>query len=155
MGLVAKSKGILELGFPYTTFAGQIRWLTTYEAVPYPLAFFGFLFGYSEWSMRLPACLMGTICIGVIGMMGRRLFDWRTGLIAAFIYACLPLNIRWAQNAFYLTQCQLAAMLTFWFFYEAIRFRPFHQKMLTFASVAFCISYLSWEGTGFILRLSF
>ena len=151
MGLVAKSKGILELGFPYTTFAGQIRWLTTYEAVPYPLALFGFLFGYSEWSMRLPACLMGTICIGVIGMMGRRLFDWRTGLIAAFIYACLPLNIRWAQNAFYLTQCQLAAMLTFWFFYESIRFRPFHQKMLTFASVAFCISYLSWEGTGFIL----
>jgi hypothetical protein len=151
MGLVTKSKGIFELGFPYTTFAGQIRWLTTYEAVPYPLALFGFLFGYSEWSMRLPACLMGTICIGVIGLMGRRLFDWRTGLIAALVYACLPLNIRWAQNAFYLSQCQLAAMLTFWFFYEAIRFRPFHQKMLTFASIAFCISYLSWEGTGFIL----
>ena len=155
MGLVAKSKGILHLGFPYTVFAGEVRWLTTYEAVPYPLALFGFLFGYSEWSMRLPACLMGTACIGLIGWMGRRMFDWRTGLFAALVYACLPLNIRWAQNAFYLTQCQLMAMLTFWLFYEAIQTRPFNRRFLTAAAVAFCISYLSWEGTGFILPALF
>ena len=151
MGLVAKSRGIFNLGIPYTLFAGEVRWITTYEAVPYPLALAGLLFGYSEWSMRLPACLMGTICIGVIGLMGWRLFSWRTGLFAAFIYACLPLNIRWSQNAFYLTQCQLLAMLTFWLFYEAIRVRPFNQKFLTAAAVTFCLSYLSWEGTGFLL----
>jgi hypothetical protein len=151
MGLVAKSRGIFNLGIPYILFAGEVRWLTTYEAVPYPLALAGLLFGYSEWSMRLPACLMGTICIGVIGLMGKRLFNWRTGLFAAFVYACLPLNIRWAQNAFYLTQAQLMAMLTFWFFYEAIRLRPFNQKFLTAAAVTFCLSYLSWEGTGFLL----
>jgi hypothetical protein len=151
MGLVAKSRGIFNLGIPYTLFAGEVRWITTYEAVPYPLALAGLLFGYSEWSMRLPACLMGTICIGVIGLMGWRLFNWRSGLFAAFIYACLPLNIRWSQNAFYLTQCQLLAMLTFWLFFEAIRVRPFHQKFLTAAALTFCLSYLSWEGTGFLL----
>ncbi len=151
MGLVTKSKGILKLGFPYTELAGQIRWLTTYEAVPYPLALSGFLFGYSEWSMRLPSVFMGTLCIGVMGLMGRRLFGWRTGLIAALIYACLPLNIRWGQNAFYPTQCQFMAMLTFWFFYEAIRFRPFHRGFLTAATVCFCLMYLSWEGTAFVL----
>ena len=105
--------------------------------------------------MRLPACLMGTICIRVIGLMTRRLFDWRTGLIAALIYACLPLDIRWAQNAFYLTQCQLMAVLTYWFFYEAIQTRPFNRKFLTAAAVTFCISYLSWEGTGFLLPALF
>jgi hypothetical protein len=151
MGLVAKSNGIFSLGFPYTMFAGEVRWLTTYEAIPYPLALSGLLFGYSEWAMRLPACIMGTVCIGVIGLMGRRLFDWRTGLVAAFFYACLPLNIRWAQNAFYPTQCQLMAMLTFWLFYEAIRSRPLHRNFLTAASITFCFTYLSWEGTGFIL----
>jgi 4-amino-4-deoxy-L-arabinose transferase-like glycosyltransferase len=155
MGLVAKSKGVLELGFPYTSFAGEIRWITTYEAVPYPLALSGFLFGYSEWSMRLPSCLMGTLCIGVMGLMGRRLFGWRTGLFAALIYACLPLNIRWAQNAFYPTQCQFIAMLTFWLFYEAIQLRPFHRKLLTAATVAFCLMYLSWEGTAFVLPALF
>lgn len=151
MGLVAKSKGIFQLGFPFTTYAGEVRWLTTYEAVPYPLALSGLLFGYSEWAMRLPACIMGTLCIGLIGLMGRRMFDWRIGLFAALVYACMPLNIRWAQNAFYLSQCQLMAMTTFWLFYEAIRTRPLQLKFLTAATVTFCITYLSWEGTGFIL----
>jgi len=151
MGLVSKSKGILHLGFPYVQFADQIRWLTTYEAVPYPLALFGFLFGYSEWSMRLPSCIFGTLTIGVLGLMGRRLFNWRTGVFLALVYACLPLNIRWAQNSFYPSQCQLMAVLTYWFFYEAIRTRPLNRRFLTAATVTFCICYLSWEGTGFLL----
>ena len=48
MGLVSKSKGIFKLGFPYTVYAGEIRWLTTYELVPYAQALSGFdlwLFG--------------------------------------------------------------------------------------------------------------
>ena len=73
MSLVKPSKGIFTLGFPYTVFAGQIRWLATYEAVPYPLALSGWIFGYSEWSMRLPACVFGTLSIGIIALMGRRL----------------------------------------------------------------------------------
>ena len=155
MGLITKSKGIYKLGFPYTIYAGEIRWLTTYELVPYPLALSGLIFGYSEWSMRLPACIMGTLCIGVIALMGRRLFNWRTGLFAAFVYACMPLNIRWAQNAFYLTQCQFMSMLTIWLFYEAIRVRPLHRRYLTAATVAFCAAYLSWEGTAFLLPALF
>jgi len=155
MGLVNKSKGIFTLGFPYTVFAGEVRWITTYEAVPYPLALSGWIFGFSEWSERLPACVMGTLSIGIIALIGRRLFNWRVGLFAAFIYACMPLNIRWAQNAFYLSQCQFMSILTIWLFYEAIRVRPLHLKYLTAASVAFCLTYLSWEGTGFLLPAFF
>ena len=101
--------------------------------------------------MRLPSCIMGTLCIGLIALMGRRLFNWRIGLFAAFVYACMPLNIRWGQNAFYPSQCQFLSMLTIWLFYEAIRIRPLYHKFLTAASVAFCLAYLSWEGTGFLL----
>src|SRR5207248_9126284 len=100
-GEVQKSKGIWELGFPFNRVAGRIRPATTYELVPYPMAVTSRLFGESEWSIRLPAVIMGTLCIGIIALMGRRLFNWRTGLIAAFIYACLPMNIRWAQTAFH------------------------------------------------------
>jgi Dolichyl-phosphate-mannose-protein mannosyltransferase len=155
MGVITKSKGIYTLGIPYTTYAGEVRWMTTYEAIPYPLALSGLFFGYSEWSMRLPACIFGTLTIGVIGLMCRRLFDWRTGLFAAFVYACLPLNIRWAQNAFYLSQCQFLTILAMWLFYEAIRLRPFHRNFLTGAAVAFCFCYMSWEGTGFLLPAFF
>src|SRR5947208_5829003 len=154
-GEVQKSKGIWELGFPFNRVAGRIRPATTYELVPYPMAVTSRLFGESEWSIRLPAVIMGTLCIGIIALMGRRLFNWRTGLIAAFIYACLPVNIRWAQNAFHQQQCQFMAMLTFWFFYEGIRVRPFHHKYLTAASVTFCTGHLSWEGSAFILPALF
>jgi hypothetical protein len=47
------------------------------------------------------------------------------------------------------------AMLTFWFFYEGIRVRPFHRKYLTAAAVTFCAAYLSWEGSAFILPALF
>jgi len=154
-GLVQKSKGIWELGFPFNRVAGEIRPATTYELVPYPMAVTGLLFGGSEWAIRLPALIMGTLCIGIIALMGRRLFNWRTGLIAALVYACLPMNIRWAQNAFHPQQCQFMAMLTFWFFYEGIRVRPFQHKYLTAATVTFCAAYLSWEGSAFILPALF
>lgn len=151
MGVITKSKGIYTLGIPYTTYAGEVRWMTTYEAIPYPLALSGLFFGYTEWSLRLPACIFATLTIGVIGLMCRRLFDWRTGLFAALVYACLPLNIRWGQNAFYLSQCQLLSLLTMWLFYEAIQLRPLHRKFLTASAAVFCFCYLSWEGTGFLL----
>lgn len=151
MGLINKSKGIFKLGFPYVVFAGDIRWITTYELVPYAQALSALFFGYSEWSMRLPSCIMGTLCIGVIGVMGWRLFNWRVGLFAALVYACMPLDIRWAQNAFYPSQCQFLSMLTVWLFYEVIRTRPLQRTYLTAAAVTFCLTYLSWEGTGFLL----
>ena len=154
-GLVQKSKGVLELGFPFNRVGGSIRPATSYELVPYPLALVTLLFGDSEWSIRFPAVAMGTLCIAIVALMGRRLFNWRTGLIAALIYACLPLNIMWAQNCFHPQQCQLIAMLTFWLFYEAIRARPFQHKYLTAAAVTFCAAYLSWEGSVFILPALF
>jgi hypothetical protein len=150
MGLIVRSKGIYSLGFPYSVYAGVIRWITTYEAVPYPLALAG-LFGYTEWTLRMPACLMGTLCIGIMALLGRRLFNWRTGLIAALVYACLPLDIRWAQNSFYPQQCQFMGLLTIYLFYEAVRFRPLRHGYLTAATVSFCLTYLSWEGSAFLL----
>jgi len=154
-GLVQKSKGIWELGFPFNRVGGAVRAATSYELVPYPMAVTSLLFGDSEWSIRMPAVIMGTLCIGIVALMGRRLFNWRTGLIAAFVYACLPLNILWAQNCFHPQQCQFMAMLTFWFFYEGIRVHPFQHKYLTAATVMFCAAYLSWEGSVFILPVLF
>lgn len=156
MGIIQKSKGVFVRGFPYNEAPTRaMRPATTYELVGYFLAISGRIFGYSEWSMRLPSCIWGTLTIGVIGLMGRRLFNWRTGLITALFYACITLNIRWGQNAFYLQQCQFMGMLVFWLFYEAIRARPLQRKYLTAASVAFCLAFLSWEGCGLLLPALF
>ena len=37
-GLIQKSKGIWELGFPFNRIAGEIKPATTYELVHYPMA---------------------------------------------------------------------------------------------------------------------
>jgi len=47
------------------------------------------------------------------------------------------------------------AMLTFWLFFETIQFRPFNRKLLTATTVSFCLMYLSWEGTAFVLPALF
>jgi hypothetical protein len=47
------------------------------------------LFGFSEFSMRLPAVLLGTITIPTSFWVARKLFDWKIGLIVA---ACVALS---------------------------------------------------------------
>ena len=43
------------------------------------------------------------------------------------------------------------ALLTIWLFYEAIRLRPLRSGYLMGAAVAFCVTYLSWEGSAFLV----
>ena len=47
------------------------------------------IFGFSEFSMRLPAVLFGTITIPTSFWVARKLFDWKIGLIVA---ACIALS---------------------------------------------------------------
>ncbi|MBV9659401.1 MAG: glycosyltransferase family 39 protein [Verrucomicrobia bacterium] len=151
MTLIRKAHGVLERGVPYSMIGSKERFLTTYELVSYVLAAFGFLFGWGEIAMRSPACLFGTVNIILLAWVGKRMFDWRVGWFTALIYAFLPVDIRWAQNAFYPAQAQFFSVLTFWTFYEAIRTKPFYANYLRVAAFAFCATYFSWEGTGFIV----
>src|SRR2546430_14991589 len=47
------------------------------------------------------------------------------------------------------------SIFTIWLFYEVLRVRPVHRRYLTAASAAFCLAYLSWEGSGFLLPALF
>ena len=155
MTLIHKAHGVLEKGVPYSMIGSKERYLTTYELVSYILAAFGSVFGWGELAMRSPACLFGNLNIVLLAWVGRRMFDWRVGWFTALIYAWLPVDIRWAQNAFYPAQTQFFSILTFWSFYEAIRTKPFHANFLRLAAFSFCGAYLSWEGTGFIVPVFF
>ena len=151
MTLIRKAHGVLERGVPYSMIGSRERYLTTYELVSYVLAGFGATFGWGEAAMRAPACLFGILNIVLLAWAGHRMFDWRVGWFTALLYALMPVDIRWAQNAFYPAQAQFFSILTFWCFYEAVRTKPFHPAYLRAASFAFCATYLSWEGTGFIV----
>lgn len=144
--------GIFDRGYPSINFYGQVLPLTTYELVPYPIALSCLIFGWSDWAFLLPAAVFGTVTTLLLGLMGRNLFDWRTGLSAALIYAFNPLNVFWAQHLFHPSQDSSFGILAIWFFYLAIR-QPgkLDPKYFSATCVCFCITYLSWEGQGYLL----
>lgn len=145
------SKGVLKVGFPYATAGSYTRWMSTYELVPYPLALSSLIFGATPLGYRVPALLFGTLTVGLVGLVGYRMMSWRVGLVSAFIYAFMAIPLNWSQDGFYLTQEGFFSLLTIWLFYEAIRDPGIHRRYLTYAAVGFILTYLSWEGSGFIL----
>lgn len=146
------SQGIIRKGLPYVIMGSYTRWLTTYELVTYPLALFSWLFGPSVSAFRLPALIFGVLTIGLIGWVGYRMADRRTGVLAALIYAFLPSAIAWSRDGFYPSQECFFALLTFWLFYEAIRDpKRLDDRYLKWSALAFLLTYFSWEGSGFIL----
>lgn len=54
--------------------------------------------GGSEWTMRLLPALFGVVAVPALYALTRRLFDERTGLIAAFLLAIAPLHVHHSQD---------------------------------------------------------
>ena len=144
--------GIFDRGYPSLNFYNHVIRITTYELVPYPIAISCLIFGWSDWAVLLPSVVFGTLTTLLLGVVGRNLFDWRTGLLAALIHAFDPLNVFWAQHCFHPSQDQFFAILTIWLFYLAIR-QPgkLAPKYFCAACFCFCLNYLSWEGAGYLL----
>jgi len=146
------SHGIIERGYPSLAYKGEFFRLSTYELVPWPEAFCAILTGWPDWSLRVPALLFGTAVCGLLGVIGSRMFNRRTGLLAALIYACLAFDVLWSRHCFHLQQTQFFALLCFYTFYESIwRGNGVDRRYFPAACVLFCLTYLSWEGSGFIL----
>ena len=144
--------GIFDRGYPSLNFYNHVIRITTYELVPYPIALSCLIFGWSDWAVLLPAVVFGTLTTLLLGVIGRNLFDWRTGLLAALIHAFDPLNVFWAQHCFHPSQDQFFTILTIWLFYLAIRQAgKLDRKYFYAACFCFCLTYLSWEGSGYLL----
>ncbi len=153
--MIMNAKGVLSSGYPHSMRGSFDRLLATYELIPYSLAASSVFLGNTEFAYHFPALIFSTLTIALIGWVGLRVFDWRVGLTAAFIYACYPPGIAWARNGFYPSQEQFLSLVTFWTFYEAVRSGPLRKRYLTWAAAGFVFSYLSWEGSGFIVPALF
>jgi 4-amino-4-deoxy-L-arabinose transferase-like glycosyltransferase len=153
--MIMNAKGVLHSGYPHSMRGSYDRLLATYELIPYSLAASSMFFGNTEFAYHFPALVFSTLTIALIGLVGWRMFDWRVGWVASFIYAFFPPGIAWARNGFYPSQEQFLSLVTFWTFYEAVRAAPLKKRFLTFAAVGFILSYLSWEGSGFIVPALF
>jgi Dolichyl-phosphate-mannose-protein mannosyltransferase len=149
--MVGYVQGLFEKGYPYKMIGPIERPLATYELVPYPIALSAKLLGFSDFALRFPAALFGILTIPLIAFVGTRVFDRRVGLLAAAIYTFCPQALIWAKYLWHPQQTQFFALLTSYFFFQAIRGETLSAKYIYLAAVAFSVTYLSWEGAGFFL----
>lgn len=141
--------GLIGRGTPSKAVGSMEHHLATYEAVVYPVALSRRLLGDSEWAARLPAALLGIASIAAVYFVGRALFSTAVGLFAATLLAVCPQALIWSKYLWHPQQAQLLALLTAYFAYRATidRIRP---GLLAAAVILFCLTYLTWEGTGFL-----
>ena len=50
------------------------------------------IFGYQWWAVRLAAIGLGSVSLTLLFLLGRRLFDARTGFVAALLFLLTPAN---------------------------------------------------------------
>ena len=77
----------------------------------YTLLPFQALFGLDVWTTRLPAALAGIAAVWLAWDVGRRLFDTRTGLLAALFLALAPWSVLLGRLGFGASQCPFFALL--------------------------------------------
>ncbi|MEO0883673.1 MAG: glycosyltransferase family 39 protein [Pseudomonadota bacterium] len=102
-----------ELGWGYYSKPPLIAWIIAASTS---------LFGDSEWAIRLPAPLLHGITAYLIYLLGRRLFDNRTGVWAAVYYLLMPgvtLSSGVITTDAVLLPCFAGAMLALWSLREA------------------------------------
>ncbi len=63
------------------------------------LDFWGFVFGTSEVAMRLPSVIFAVLTCFFVYKIGSKIFNEKTGLVAALFFALNPLSIYYSQEA--------------------------------------------------------
>jgi 4-amino-4-deoxy-L-arabinose transferase-like glycosyltransferase len=88
---------------PRHDFLETLRWHFFKEAHPfgYFMAMWAWtkVFGATAVTIRVPEAILGTLSIPLIYHVGRRLYNWRVGLIAASMLALHGFHIFWSQTA--------------------------------------------------------
>lgn len=153
--IIEWAHSIVENGYPVVS-AGTLRvQLATYELYAYILALFMFLFGNSDFALRMPSVLCGIGTTYLVYHAGCRWFGIRTGVIAGLLYAMAPWTIFWSQNAFHYQTHQFFGMLTIMQAVRILRDDPVQTRTYYLAAAFFCCGFLVWEGLGFLLPVLF
>ena len=98
-------------------------------------------FGDGEMAVRLPSLIAGTLVIPALYLLGRELYDRRTGLVAAAFGAASPLLIWYAQEARMYAFVTLFGLLALWTQLRAIR----NPSWVNWAAYILATAALLWS----------
>lgn len=149
------SREILTRGYPVKIIGPIEKPLTTYEALPFPIALSMSMLGVNDFAVRLPALLFSSFTALLIFYIGRRYWGWRVGMLATACYAYMPFAIFWGSNAFHPQQAQFLTLITSYLFLRAIESDELDPKYLYGSAIGVVLTYLTWEASGIILPAYF
>jgi mannosyltransferase len=115
------------------------------------LHFARWIFGDSEWALRLPSALAGWLCIPAIYALGRRIYSEREGIIAALFLAVLWVPIYYSQEARSYSMLILLSILTSYFWWGVmlgLRYRrelPMREALWYVVCAVLC-AYVHYSG---------
>jgi uncharacterized membrane protein len=98
-------------------------------------------FGHSEFAVRLPSLIAGTLIIPVLYELARELYDRRTGLVAAAFATVSPVLVWYSQEVRMYEFAALFGLLALLTQLRAIR----NGTMLNWAAYIFATSALMWS----------
>jgi mannosyltransferase len=82
------------------------------------LHFARWIFGDSEWALRLPSAVVGWLCLPAIYLLGKKLYSEREGLMAALFLAVLWPPVYYGQEARPYAMLILLSILTAYFWWD-------------------------------------
>lgn len=78
----------------------HLVWRSEFNMALYYLLLRGWMvLGHSEWTIRFLGVLVSTATVPILFLLGSRLFDQRTGIVAALLLALHPHHLMLAQRA--------------------------------------------------------
>jgi mannosyltransferase len=95
------------------------------------LRFSQWIFGDSEWALRLPSALAGWLCIPAIYLFGKRLYSKREGIIAALFLAIFWAPIYYSQEARVYSTLILLSILTTYFWWGVMLDLRYRRELPT------------------------
>ncbi len=103
------------------------------------------VFDYSSFGIRFFSTLMGILTIFSVYWIGKRMFNEKSGLLAASITAVSPFAVQYSQEARMYSLFGLLMIWATWFFYRALKYNERRDWIWwgIFGGLAFYTHYLS------------
>jgi 4-amino-4-deoxy-L-arabinose transferase-like glycosyltransferase len=103
------------------------------------LRFAQWIFGDSEWALRLPSAFAGWLCIPAIYLLGKRLYSEREGIVAALFLAVFWAPIYFSQEARVYSMLILLSILTSYFWWSVMLGLRYRRELPTGESALYVV----------------
>ncbi|NOY30679.1 MAG: hypothetical protein GXP28_11085, partial [Planctomycetes bacterium] len=151
--MYAVTMSIWEYGYPTLVIHKDLPPVegSTSELVPYGHWLVSMFTDNDRLVVRTMPTIFGVLTILLIFRVGQVMYNPWVGVLAAGVYALSPYCAALANSARYYSQLQFMTLLVVYFFYRTVRpSGPINVKYFWATVVAFCLMFVTWEGSAMI-----